>query len=248
MTDSADGHVCDGGPRNKAERLAVAGAVAPSLRRNAERAQARRVARVDAGGNVVGYSTLADVQRSMLERAKIEIAVADGRTPERYVCSRCNLIRRFRRGQNREVKICEDCRVVTCVSCGADLHARAAYLRTASKGASRCVDCYRARGGCGRLGCVDCGKLLSKSASSPSHPSRLAGIPPRCQKCHGAANRDEMKRRASLSNARKRAQTHCKRGHEFSPENIYLVKGCRTCKVCRDIRNKARRPANDLRS
>lgn len=33
--------------------------------------------------------------------------------------------------------------------------------------------------------------------------------------------------------AMKRAQTHCKRGHEFTPENTYIHKNTRTCKICR---------------
>ena len=34
-------------------------------------------------------------------------------------------------------------------------------------------------------------------------------------------------------------QTHCKRGHEFTPENTYLHKdGCRDCVACRLERNR----------
>lgn len=33
--------------------------------------------------------------------------------------------------------------------------------------------------------------------------------------------------------AKKRAQTHCKNGHEFTPENTYLHGGVRTCRICR---------------
>lgn len=32
---------------------------------------------------------------------------------------------------------------------------------------------------------------------------------------------------------KKRAQTHCKNGHEFTPENTYVYKEMRTCRVCR---------------
>lgn len=32
---------------------------------------------------------------------------------------------------------------------------------------------------------------------------------------------------------KKRAQTHCKNGHEFTPENTYVYKTTRTCKICR---------------
>ncbi len=40
----------------------------------------------------------------------------------------------------------------------------------------------------------------------------------------------ENLRRSPLSNVNK---THCKRGHEFTPDNIVKVPGGRACKVCR---------------
>lgn len=35
--------------------------------------------------------------------------------------------------------------------------------------------------------------------------------------------------------AKKRAQTHCKHGHEFTPENTYVFQGRRHCRECRRI-------------
>lgn len=49
------------GPRNKAERLMVPSAVAPTLRAHAERAAGRRVTLLDPSGKVVGYTTVAEV-------------------------------------------------------------------------------------------------------------------------------------------------------------------------------------------
>jgi len=37
-------------------------------------------------------------------------------------------------------------------------------------------------------------------------------------------------------------QTHCKHGHEFTPENTYLRIGKRHCRTCRREHAKARRP------
>jgi hypothetical protein len=65
-------------PMSKADRLAVAGVVAPFIREGATSYSLRRVARIDANGNVVGYTTLAAVQKVLLERHKIEIAVQPG--------------------------------------------------------------------------------------------------------------------------------------------------------------------------
>jgi len=33
-------------------------------------------------------------------------------------------------------------------------------------------------------------------------------------------------------------QTHCKRGHEFTPENTWLYRGLRYCRHCRRIRDR----------
>jgi hypothetical protein len=38
--------------------------------------------------------------------------------------------------------------------------------------------------------------------------------------------------------ARQAAQTHCKRGHEFTPENTYLYRGMRNCKACRVVTSR----------
>lgn len=39
-------------------------------------------------------------------------------------------------------------------------------------------------------------------------------------------------------------KTHCKRGHEFTPENTYVAPhGKRTCRTCRNVRQRSRRSA-----
>ncbi len=46
----------------------------------------------------------------------------------------------------------------------------------------------------------------------------------------------------SLTSARLSARTHCKYGHEFTPENIYRdTRGARQCRVCNRRRWRARR-------
>jgi hypothetical protein len=40
--------------------------------------------------------------------------------------------------------------------------------------------------------------------------------------------------------AAKRAQTHCKRGHEFTPQNTYVTtKGGRVCRICMNAKSQA---------
>lgn len=76
-------------PMSKAERLAIAGAIAPTLRSTPEAVKARRIARVDADGNVVGYTTVAEVQAALLEARKIELDTEEGVRPEVVVCPLC---------------------------------------------------------------------------------------------------------------------------------------------------------------
>lgn len=74
----------------KAQRLALAAAVAPSLRKTAQVAGRRRVTRVDGDGNVVGYTTLGEVQAALLKKHGVEISVAE-ETNKEWVCIRCGV-------------------------------------------------------------------------------------------------------------------------------------------------------------
>lgn len=74
---------------NKAQRLVLAGAVAPSLRGASEKTKNRRVGRVDAEGRVVGYTTLGEVQKALLLERQIELEPADGVRPKEVVCTNC---------------------------------------------------------------------------------------------------------------------------------------------------------------
>lgn len=104
---------------NKAERLAVAGAVAPTLRAQSERTRQRVVKVYDqATGEVVRHATLADVQRGILETAKIELAVGEGARPTHVPCEFCG--RMVAAGKRSTPKSCRGgCdRQQTCVGWG----------------------------------------------------------------------------------------------------------------------------------
>lgn len=74
---------------SKVDRLRIGGYAAPKLRRDKSK---RRIAVVDKDGNVVGYRDLADVQKKILERAKIEFDVVDGVRPNTVLCELCNAV------------------------------------------------------------------------------------------------------------------------------------------------------------
>lgn len=52
-----------------------------------------------------------------------------------------------------------------------------------------------------------------------------------------------LSRGVEAATAKKHAKTHCKRGHEFTPENTYKYKTMRLCKLCRAADDKSRKAA-----
>lgn len=100
---------------NKAERLAIARVVAPALRRATAEAhemygvadaKMRRVARVDADGKVVGYTTLAEVQKALLKAHAIEIETVDGARPKDVICELCGKPVKVERKSGRLPRVC----------------------------------------------------------------------------------------------------------------------------------------------
>lgn len=73
------------GPTTKAERLQVAGAVAPILRA----ARHRRVTLIGKDGAPIGVADAKDVALSLLARSKIELSVQDGERPPLAYCQAC---------------------------------------------------------------------------------------------------------------------------------------------------------------
>jgi hypothetical protein len=74
---------------NKAERLAIAGQVAPSLRSVKAKMARRRVGLLNKTGEVTGYTTLDKVPTVLLGRAGIEMATHDGVRPKESLCLVC---------------------------------------------------------------------------------------------------------------------------------------------------------------
>jgi len=74
---------------NKAQRLLVAGTIAPSLRRASQDVKARKVGLLDSEGRVVGYTTLAHVQEALLRERHIELDVVEGVRPKKTMCKNC---------------------------------------------------------------------------------------------------------------------------------------------------------------
>lgn len=88
------------------------------------------------------------------------------------------------------------------------------------------------------LPCVDCGHVWRRGERRHEYDHHLGyaaehhyDVEPVCTMCHAA--RDSAKK----------AQTHCGRGHEFTPTNtIKKPNGNRLCRECRRARDRARTP------
>jgi hypothetical protein len=151
-------------PANRAERLALAGAVAPRVRSQSDRAAMRRVARVNAEGKIVGYTTLAEVQKALLERERIEMETVDGVRPKGKICEQCGKPTRVG-GSGKLPSICRDCRRRPCVDCGKRLSQGATYAALKEKREMLCLLCTRRRKRKPPSKCVDCGKALGQRRS-----------------------------------------------------------------------------------
>lgn len=203
----------------RGERLAVAGVLAPSVRENSKRLQARVVKTYDqekvAGGApvdaaVVRHVSGADVVRSMLERAKIEVETNDGSRPERVVC-KCGVIVKVK-PEGRIPKGCRRCSLAgneQCETCGESVMRASAWTARRAGRPVRCRGCFVAEQEKRLSSCSDCGGAVSAKRVTtclPCRHARLArvrncincgaevalgtsymrvrdGLPPRCRSC-----------------------------------------------------------------
>jgi len=57
-----------------------------------------------------------------------------------------------------------------------------------------------------------------------------------CRPCHSAHDRDHNA--VDFSSVTNRDRTHCKRGHEYTPETVRVYNGCKSCLLCKTERFK----------
>lgn len=189
---------------SRAQRLAIAGVVAPHLREQIASGGSRRVARVDATGNVVGYTTLAEIQKSLLALERIEIDVLPGVRPKRRLCELCEKPFAVPVRSGPPATLCRKCSQPKCLDCP---------KRVDRVEVQRCKRCAARHTNAGRKKsrpCKDCGVELPRT-------SRAARGGGRCAKCHLAS----------------RKTATCPNGHAFTVSNTALkTNGARRCKQC----------------
>jgi hypothetical protein len=196
-------------PISKAERLALASQVAPILRADPS-LRSKRVTLTNKEGKITGYSTIGEVQDSLLRRHQIEIDVQPDVRPKETICYVCGKpIKVMKRGH---IPTCHPlCSGKVLCACGR-LTGRSASYRgstrcvkcrlsdisisipnckdcdkplTANKGAYRCRECYKKLQINISKRCLDCKKLIGKT--STYERCRV------CQKSHIRNNDPECK-------------------------------------------------------
>lgn len=180
---------------NRAQRLVVAGAVAPVLRSQARTASRRKVGLTDKDGNVVRYVSVADVQEALLRREEIELDVAE---PSRVsICSACG--RRFLLPDLPNVrrrKKCSRCAYSRCADCGKQSTSK-------PKGVYRCIPCRKKRTDA-RMACVGCGKKVQKVGAKECRPcldKRTRPPDVLCQDCGKVLKSTSTRERARAGKA-----------------------------------------------
>lgn len=204
-------------PMNKAQRLAVACVVAPTLRALSARAALRRVAKVDKNDKVVGYTTLAEVQKALLLARSIELETQEGVRPKQVICRNCGKC--IPVGRGHLPRVCRDGCDRSCDTSGCEQEISLKRAR------------YRAIDGV-KVACKTCmGRKLTSALSQEerSERGRRAGAlvtreqnVERALKVHAArtpAERSEIARRANAARtAAERSESARKSNSARTPE------------------------------
>ncbi len=189
----------------KLEALAIAGYVAPRMRSAPETTRKRRIKRVDKDGNVVGETTVEEIQKALLAKRAIEFDVADGvKKRESLACRLCGRIFNNKK-TGRRTQFCDRCKVLSCSKCGKpgtcrtyknDLRVCRECRIGNSRNIEKCSACGASKYGYSTM-CRSCfierKKLTKKKYVCPDCDGTMSGPPAqRCRACAYKALSEKM--------------------------------------------------------
>ncbi len=96
---------------------------------------------------------------------------------------------------------------------------------------------------CHNIFCVNPDHLYAGTKKQNTDDMMRAG---RCG-AHSALHREGFSKRLRALNAKRRTQTHCKRGHPLSGENLYVRDSKYKSRVCRTCEQARKRHSYELR-
>lgn len=214
----------------KRDRLVTAAVIAPSVRKT-ERGK-RRVTVVDKDGAAVRVADLADIQKAILERAKIELDVGEGVRPKTVFCDECGTVVRV--GQRGAViKRCLKCRQkhwksAACSGCGGRIDVSYARKMVRRGGTPVCLSCSSRRLHKAHRVCRECGGGVSRWTSTRAKQhDKSAVCLPCAKKKHRKFDRD-------------RAQSMRSAGHTWAAIGSAL--GVSSAAVIRALRRMSATP------
>jgi hypothetical protein len=219
----------------KAEKLAIASYAAPRLRDGST----RRIKTTDRDGRVVREIGDADLAAKMLERAGIELDVHRGVARTHKICP-CGRVWTPPRvgGGVRTPDACPRCRSqAVCVGWdGGPCPDGSKPNRTSF------TPCEMKKRGGGPWQCHRCtmrrtqAERTRKMIETTRRPESRAASAERAKAWHASRTPEEEKERLQkIKTSRTVApRTHCKNGHELTPENTERTPKGRTCRACRE--------------
>lgn len=175
-----------------AERLALAGQVAPVLRRRA--GSGRKITTVDRDGKPVRVIDDVELARSILKRSEIEFSVANGKRPKVINCA-CGAVVPVKR-KAAIPKQCRTCKTrggAQCAGCGGTISKASAFTAKKKGREPRCRKCF-AKSLKGR----QVKQLLKVSTAKKNKAAEDAKKDAKCRVC-GKGLRVQSVARASVS-------------------------------------------------
>ena len=213
---------------NKAERLALAAAVAPVLRSATEQTKRRRIGTLDKAGNPTGrYVDGAEALKGLARVQELEHAVDDGVRPSEAVCTNCGKMVKVAKG-GAIPKVCQAGCDRRCPVGGCDRLVSASAARIASRAGRKAI-------------CQRCQRRKFTTALMIMSPEERRAIALKAQASQTPEQRSERGRKARGRETYEQRSAASRRG--MTPEKKAALRRGREAQTPEQHAERARRGA-----